>query len=257
MSIGKGHGAAEPGPVPEKPQRPGKKWKLAIAGLIGVYALLAVYALISNASAIGASTSAPAAKAATPPGHATTGPPSAAKPTNLAHVPAARPARSPAALAKAPAARTVRSPAARSLAVTSIAAFGPEGTADGDNPGITFRIRHGSTDQPWYSQWYTTPEFGGLRLGTGLLLDLGKAMTVTDVRLALGSEPGADVQVRVGNAPSTDLPTVASASGADGAVRLTMSHPAKGRYVLIWFTRLPPDGHGHYQVSVYNVSVDG
>jgi hypothetical protein len=27
--------------------------------------------------------------------------------------------------------------------------------------------------------------------------------------------------------------------------------------VLIWFTRLPPDGQGHYQVSVYSVSVDG
>ena len=38
---------------------------------------------------------------------------------------------------------------------------------------------------------------------------------------------------------------------------LTAATAAKGRYVLIWFTRLPPDGHGHYQVSVYDVEVDG
>ena len=98
---------------------------------------------------------------------------------------------------------------------------------------------------------------GGLRTGTGLLLDLGKSVTVTDVQLTLGSEPGADIQVRVGGIPSVNLPTVASAWGAGGTVRLTAATPAAGRYVLIWFTRLPADGQGHYQVNVYNVSVDG
>jgi hypothetical protein len=42
--------------------------------------------------------------------------------------------------------------------VESIAAFGPEGTSDGDNPGIASRILDGGTDQPWYSQWYATPD---------------------------------------------------------------------------------------------------
>jgi hypothetical protein len=138
-----------------------------------------------------------------------------------------------------------------------VAAFGPAGTADGDNPGLASRILDVSTDQPWYTQWYATPEFGDLRSGTGLLLTLSKTAVVRDVRLALGSAPGTDVQVRVGNSPSPDLPTVASASGVDGTVRLALTTPATGRYVLIWFTRLPPDGHGHYQVSVYNVFVDG
>ena len=83
--------------------------------------------------------------------------------------------------------------------MTSIAAFGPEGTADGDNPGIASWTIGASGGQPWYSQWYATPAFGGLRTGTGLLLDMGKPVTVTSVRLVLGSQPGADVQVRVGN----------------------------------------------------------
>ena len=33
--------------------------------------------------------------------------------------------------------------------------------------------------------------------------------------------------------------------------------PVTARYVLVWFTRLPSDGDGHYQVSVYSVAVDG
>jgi len=141
--------------------------------------------------------------------------------------------------------------------VLSIAAFGPDGTSDGDNQGIVYRISGVSTDQPWYSQWYTTPEFGNLRSGTGLMLDLGEAMNVRDVRLLLGSQPGADIQVRVGNSLSANLPTAASLSGSPGgAVRLTTA-AASGRYVLIWFTLLPPDGQGHYQISVYNITVDG
>ncbi len=136
-------------------------------------------------------------------------------------------------------------------------AFGPGGSSDGDNPAIASRILDVRTDQPWYSQWYATPEFGDLRSGTGLLLDLAQAATVTDVQLTLGGQPGASVQVRVGNSPLPDLPTVASASGIAGTVRLTVTAPAKGRYVLIWFTKLPFSSPGKYQIDVYGVTVDG
>jgi hypothetical protein len=245
VSIGTGPGTAEPDPAPEKPRRASTKWKLTLFGLIGVYVLLAAYGLVANAGGIkgtfaAASTSAKA-PSPTPGTTLSSASPSAsrAKPTRPAAVP-----------------RT-SSAAAHSLGVSSITAFGPEGPADGDNPRIASRLLTLGADQPWYSQWYTTPSFGGLRTGTGLLLDLGTAATVTDVRLTLGSKQGADVQVYVGSTPSLDLPAVASAWGTGGTVRLTAATAAEGRYVLIWFTRLPPDGRGHYQVSVYNVAVDG
>lgn len=217
------------------------KWKLTLVGLIGIYALLAAYGLITNVGGIKGTVSAATARAPSPSasGPAVSGAPSSVKPTNSATAPRAN------------------SPAAHSLAVSSITALGPAGPSDGDNPDIAARLLDVGTDQPWYSQWYATPSFGGLRTGTGLLLDLGTPVSVTDVRLTLGSERGADVQVHVGSTPSLDLPTVASAWGTGGTVRLTAATAAEGRYVLIWFTRLPPDGHGHYQVSVYDVAVDG
>jgi hypothetical protein len=143
--------------------------------------------------------------------------------------------------------------------VASVVAVGPDGTADGDNPGLVSKILAANPGQPWSTQWYATPEFGNLRSGTGVLLDMGKTVTVRDVQLVLGSEPGADVQVRVGNSgPFLDLPAVASAAGAGGTVRLTATAPAKGRYVLVWFTKLPPNGQpGQYQVDVYSVTVTG
>ncbi|HEX4292055.1 MAG TPA: hypothetical protein VH021_24225 [Trebonia sp.] len=53
------------------------------------------------------------------------------------------------------------------------------------------------------------------------------------------------------------LSPAASAYGVGGTVRLTATALARGRYVLIWFTRLPPNSQGEYQVDVYSVSVDG
>jgi hypothetical protein len=35
------------------------------------------------------------------------------------------------------------------------------------------------------------------------------------------------------------------------------AQPAHGRYLLIWFTVLPPDSFGTFQASVYNVRVEG
>ncbi len=236
MSLGTEHDPAEREAESEK--RAGKLWKLALVGLIATFAALACYDLISSAGELGAGAGATTAKAATP---SVSGAPTASHST----------ASAPASVSPS------GSSAPRPLTVTAVVAFGPEGTADGDNPGTASRLLNVSTDQPWYSQWYATPRFGNLRSGTGLLLTLGETAVARDVRLVLGTAAGADVQVRIGNSPSPDLPVVASASGVGGTVRLALTIPATGRYVLIWFTRLPPDGQGHYQVSVYNVFVDG
>ena len=88
---------------------------------------------------------------------------------------------------------------------------------------------------------------------------MGKPVTVSSVRLVLGSQPGADIQVRVGNsATMSGLSDVAGASDAGGTVRLAVTPSSTGRYVLVWFTQLPPNGHyGQYQVDVYGITVNG
>ncbi len=236
MGIGSGQ---DPGERETKSEtRPAKLLIAALVCLVGTSGAFVCYSLISNAGEPGRGSVA-----------ATAGTVSAATSAKASPPPTASAGKVPASPAG--------SPTPHPLTVTSVSAFGPEGTSDGDNPAIASRVLGVSTDQPWYSQWYATPEFGNLRSGTGLLLSLGKTARVRDVQLVLGSAPGAVVQVRVGSSPSLELPVVASAAGVGGTVLLTATAAATGRYVLIWFTRLPPDGHGHYQVSVYNVRLDG
>ena len=139
----------------------------------------------------------------------------------------------------------------------SATAFGPDGTSDGDNSVIASRVIAGNA-QPWYSSWYASPHFGNLQAGTGLLLDMGNAATISSVQLVLGTPLGASVEIRVGNvAALADLSTVATATNVGGIVQLPTNTRADGRYVLVWFTALPPNGLGKYQVDVYSATVDG
>jgi len=46
-------------------------------------------------------------------------------------------------------------------------------------------------------------------------------------------------------------------ANAGGVIRLRLPTPAHGRYVLIWFTSLPPDSAGTFQARVYDLQLEG
>lgn len=227
--------------------RPGKKWVAALVGLVVIFVVLGGYDLFSDRHLLGAKPTASAPRSVVRSATASAGR------TASASAPAS---------ARAPGSPTASSPATptpvRVLSAVSAVAFGPNGTSDGDNPGIAARVLAGDGVDAWQSAWYESAAFGNLQAGTGLLLDMGKRVSVSSVRLELGASVGADVQVRLGGTPElSGLSTAASAYGVGGTVRLTPSAPVRARYVLVWFTLLPPDSAGTYQVRVYSVKVDG
>ena len=111
-------------------------------------------------------------------------------------------ARSPAAATSyAPAATRVRTAAAaRPLKPASAVSFGPDGYGKGDNNRLAPLAIDTSLATAWRTGWYASPHFGNLQSGTGLLLDMGRTVTVTSVRLWLTSARGADFQLRLGAA---------------------------------------------------------
>ena len=146
----------------------------------------------------------------------------------------------------------------RALAPVSAVAFGPGGPGQGDDPQHAGLAIDGNRRTAWRSDWYTTAEFGNLQSGTGLLIDMGRPVTVTAAQITLGGLPGASLQLRTGNVPAlAHLGEAASASGASGSVRMPLARPVRARYVLIWFTRLPPDTAGTYQASVAKIALQG
>ena len=165
--------------------------------------------------------------------------------------PRTAPLRTAAPAAAAPAA------AAQVLAPVSAAAFGA-GLSAGDDPQGAPLAIDAAPGTAWRTDWYTSARFGNLYAGTGLLLDMGRTVTVTSVQVHLGAAPGASFQIRVGPAPVlSELRPVASSSGPGGVVRLGAGSPAQGRYVAVWFTRLPRDPAGTFQATVFRVVVHG
>jgi cytoskeletal protein RodZ len=243
-----------PSPGPGQPGRPTTRRPVPATGLaIAAVLLLAVIGFAADkviAGTLDARRLAAEPPAARP---VTTGParlPGSARPSaTAAPVTDASPVTTM-PVSAIPASATPASATAVSATPVGAMPFGPAGPADGDNPQDAALALSGKPGQSWHTDWYSTPTFGHLKAGTGLLLDLGRTDTITGAAIQLGRIPGADFQLRAGTTPA-DLTTVAGASDAGGLVRLRLSAPVRGRYLLIWFTRLPPNGEGSYQAYVF------
>jgi hypothetical protein len=143
----------------------------------------------------------------------------------------------------------------------------PSDDPGNENDQLASLAIDGNPSTSWNTQFYIgNPVFGGTKTGTGLILDMGRKVKLASVQVTFGSIPGADVQIKVGNsnarAPSTmsSFTTVASATDVGGVHTFTVHSSATGRYVLIWFTKLPPKSAGstsQFQAKIYNVIVRG
>jgi cytoskeletal protein RodZ len=243
--------AFQPGMPIRKRERRRVRWTAFLGLLVLAVLGFASYKFVSGADRT-RNTSAAASLHPSPHGGQASLPPASAPAVQASTAQASTAQASPSATA------SVSPVAAQALAPASVAAFGPAGTADGDNPQLAPLAVGGNPARPWYSQWYATAEFGQLKAGTGLLLDMGHPVTVSSVRLSLVSRSGADLQLRAGSKPASAwLPRVASASNAGGTVQVRLGAPVHVRYLLIWFTKLPPDAAGTYQAGVYQISVQG
>lgn len=256
-AIGEGAGEAE-GEQAElgKPASAVAKW--GVAGLLLFYAGTGVY---SVASAFG-----PELLQGHPVGV-----------TRSVATPLARPAASTsdagraAAAAKAYAGRAyaarvaasakVTAPSAEVLTAISATAVGPRGPGDGDNPQLAQLVLDPRSGTSWVTQWYASSRFGNLKDGTGLLLDMGRVVTVTRIQLSLAGNPGfwgADVEIRVGDTPDlASTSPAAVATDVGGWISTRLASRTEGRYVQIWFTKLPRDSWGTYQEHVYAITVHG
>jgi cytoskeletal protein RodZ len=246
--------AFQPGLPLRKRERRRVRWTVFLAVLVLAVLGFAIYKFVSGAGRA-QHTAAASPRPSPAGGHAS--PPAASAPAVQGSTVQGSTAQASSAQAS-PATPSVSPVAVKVLAPAGVAAFGPAGTADGDDPQRAALAVAGHPARPWSSDWYTTPDFGRLQAGTGLLLDMGRTVTVSSVRLSLAGRSGADLQLRAGSRPvPAYLPRVASASNAGGTVQLRPGAPVHVRYVLIWFTKLPPDNAGTYQASVYKITVQG
>ena len=110
----------------------------------------------------------------------------------------------------------------------------------------------------WKSRTYKLPVIPDSQ-GVGLLADLGSVQSVSAVDVTFG-ENGSDVDVRVGESLNVDprtWPMLTQAQQGDPVIRLRGAEPLRGRYVLLWFPRLPAKAAHpeRYQVHVCEIGI--
>jgi len=150
------------------------------------------------------------------------------------------------------------SASARILVPVSASAFGPSGYGSGDNPHSAALAIDGSAVTAWRTSWYRSAAFGNLQTGTGLLIDMGHPVRITRVRIVLDTPRGAKLELLTGRLPVLAKQRVqASVTDAGGTLHIRLARPERARFLLIWFTLLPPDSAGTFQEAIYSVRVKG
>jgi hypothetical protein len=116
----------------------------------------------------------------------------------------------------------------------------------------------GNMDTAWKTQDYTQPNFGGIKPGMGIRIDLGEAKAVRQVTVRL-SASGASVQLRVGSGSEDPQAYRTVASRQDAAEDITLRVPTgvSERYWLVWITSLPVLNDNGYSIGVREVVLAG
>jgi hypothetical protein len=116
------------------------------------------------------------------------------------------------------------------------------------------KVIDSSTSSSWTTQQYSTADFGKFRTGVGLVIDMGKPVTVSKVKVLMPSAgQNGTVELHIGDTAGSSTDQT-DTGGASGAFDLNGKN-TKGRYVTLWFTKLP--NIGEYKAIVRDVTVLG
>lgn len=144
-------------------------------------------------------------------------------------------------------------PAGDGVPVLGITSFDPQGDGDENNDSTPLAV-DGDPETAWSSHTYLSAGWGGLKTGTGLILDLGDGAQVGEVEVQLG-EGDMGVTAYLSDEATTDGATELGAEdAASGTWTVSPDEAATGRYLILWFDRAWSSPEGEI-VSVREITV--
>jgi hypothetical protein len=164
-----------------------------------------------------------------------------------------------------PAAATVRN-----IKVQNIKVVDPDSVPRDELDGAKKMI-DGDNDKGWETDRYPNATYGNLKSGMGVWLDLGSPHTVKSVQAVLSGR-GATAKLLAGTNtyPSTSSGDKSMVSHYKTEIGVLKEHDGttmtfngfdadqKYRYLLLWFTELPPNGDdGGFKLGVQEITVQG
>ncbi|MEU6100020.1 protein kinase family protein [Streptomyces flaveolus] len=131
--------------------------------------------------------------------------------------------------------------AGKPIAISSARDFDPFGDQS-EKPSEIENVYDGSPSTYWQTDYYLSSDFGRLKSGVGVIVDLGKVQQVGKVTVTfVGST---SVELRSADADAGTEPTSFDdygkvAEGSGTTVELKPDKALQSRYLLVWLTDLP------------------
>jgi serine/threonine-protein kinase len=135
----------------------------------------------------------------------------------------------------------------------AVAAYDPPpGDGVEDNARLALAT-DGNPATAWVTEWYTTPRFGNLKTGVGIVLDAARPQRLMTLTVR-SDTPGFPAIIKAGPSPHGPFTTVSRPKTVERKTTFPISAPAAERYYLLWITGLPPTTGPNYRADINDVT---
>ncbi|MFJ4500737.1 protein kinase family protein [Streptomyces sp. NPDC088864] len=135
--------------------------------------------------------------------------------------------------------------------------YDPLGADGSEKPQSIGNVYDDDPSSYWNTDGYYSADFGRLKEGVGVVLDLGKTQRVGTVDVSfLGGPTSVELRTTDGaTVPSMPNGFEKAAQGSGTQVSLKPAKPVEARYLLIWLTQLPPTNEGNFRGKISDIKV--
>nr|WP_245349438.1 hypothetical protein [Brachybacterium fresconis] len=133
------------------------------------------------------------------------------------------------------------------------------GGGDPDHTDQQDRLTDGDPSTYWSTQHYASPDFGGLKDGVGIRIDLAEKSELSAVTVTTARNTGGTLELRTVNEDGSPGDVLASGEFAgDSEVRLEPDEPVETGQVMVYIPELPPDSDeaGRFRARIAEISVE-
>jgi serine/threonine-protein kinase len=125
------------------------------------------------------------------------------------------------------------------VSLVGVTSYDPQGNGD-EHFSTAPAATDGNPSTSWYTETYSTPNFGGLKDGVGLVLDAGSPVAVKSLTVTTPT-PGFQASVMTGDAQGGPFTADSATQTVDGTTTFDLNG-STARFYVLWITQLPPGG---------------
>jgi hypothetical protein len=126
--------------------------------------------------------------------------------------------------------------------LSGISGYDPMGDG-GEHNDVAGQATDGNQSTYWYTEHYSSANFGNLKSGVGLVLDAGSAKKLKQLTVK-SDTPGFTAKIEFGQSATGPFTAVSGSQTVGGSTTFSL-HGSPARYYVIWITQLPSGDVAH------------